>query len=147
MSLQRALSHTVVQPWLFSSRLLFLEFPGPSGPQWILSSLLLWYFLDLHPLWVSQSLLLKNRAQWFLTLSMSSMSQAEHCSACPCVVLSKVQKGRGNRETDCFFITEENSHEEMSKRELLRVYRELRHVAAREDVHKHACRLKTLVST
>lgn len=91
--------------------------------------------------------MLKNRAQWFLTLSISPMSQAEHCSACPCVVLSKAQKGRGNRETDCFFITEENSHEEMSKRELLRVCRELRHVAAREDVHKHACRLKTLVST
>lgn len=90
--------------------------------------------------------MLKNKGQRFLTLPMSSMSQVEHCSACPCVVLRIAQKGRGHRETDCFFLTEENS-QEMSKRELLRVYKEHRHVAAREDVHKHACRLKTLVSS
>lgn len=78
---------------------------------------------------------------------MSSMSQAEHCSACPCVVLSVAQEGRGHTETDGFLIAEENSQEEMTKRELLRVYREFRHGDVPGDVHKHACRLKTLVST
>lgn len=75
------------------------------------------------------------------------MSKAEHCSAWPCVVLSIAQKGQGRRETVCFSTTEENSQEEMSKREVLRVCRELGHVAARGDVHKHACKLKTLVSS
>ena len=144
------LSHTAVQPWLsLSSVLLSLEFPHPSGPRRILSSLLLLSFLDLHPLgYASPSCSrMTNRALRFLTLPINSTSQAEQCRAYACVVLSMAQEGQRHRETVCLPATEETSEEEISKRGVPRVRRDLRQVAACASVHKHACRLKTLPSS
>lgn len=132
-------------PWLsLSSMLLFLEFPHPSGPRWILSSLLLLSFLDLHPLRCASPSCSRiiNRVLRFFTLPISSMSQAEQCSAYPCMMLSMAQEGQGHRGTVCLPTTEKNSQEETSEKGALRVCRELGQVAACAGMHKHACRLK-----
>lgn len=102
--------------------------------------------LDLHSLTCASPSCsrMTNRVLRFLTLPISSMSQAEQCSACPCMVLSVAQEGQERRGTVCLPVTEETIREMTSERGAPRIHRELRQVAACAGVHKHACRLKSL---